>query len=131
VLLGWARELGCNFVRLAHYPHNEAMVRTAEAMGLLVWAEIPVYWTIQWENPHTLELARQQLRALITRDKNRAAVILWSVANETPRGEARLRFLRTLIDEARRLDPTRLVTAALEHRYVNDTTIVIDDELGA
>ncbi|AEN73543.1 Beta-glucuronidase [Rhodothermus marinus SG0.5JP17-172] len=131
VLLGWARELGCNFVRLAHYPHNEAMVRTAEAMGLLVWAEIPVYWTIQWENPHTLELARQQLRELITRDKNRAAVILWSVANETPRGEARLRFLRTLIDEARRLDPTRLVTAALEHRYVNDTTIVIDDELGA
>jgi len=77
-----------------------------------------------------LELARQQLRELITRDKNRAAVILWSVANETPRGEARLRFLRTLIDEARRLDPTRLVTAALEHRYVNDTTIVIDDELG-
>lgn len=131
LLLSWARELGCNFVRLAHYPHNEAMMRTAEAMGLLVWAEIPVYWTIQWDNPHTLELARQQLRELITRDKNRAAVTFWSVANETPRGEARLQFLRTLIDEARRLDPTRLVTAALEHRYLNDTTIVLDDELGA
>jgi beta-glucuronidase len=131
VLLGWARELGCNFVRLAHYPHNETMVQVAEAMGLLVWEEIPVYWTIQWDNPRTLALARQQLQEMITRDKNRAAVILWSVANETPRGEARLHFLHTLVEEARRLDPTRLVTAALEHRYVNDSTIVIDDELGA
>src|SRR5690606_33174740 len=43
-LLKWARELGCNFVRLAHYPHNEAMIREAERMGILVWSEIPVYW---------------------------------------------------------------------------------------
>src|SRR5580658_1295358 len=27
-LLGWAKELGCNFVRLAHYPHDETMLRT-------------------------------------------------------------------------------------------------------
>ncbi|MBQ8056035.1 MAG: beta-glucuronidase, partial [Paludibacteraceae bacterium] len=33
VLLTWAKELGCNFVRLAHYPHNEYMVRAAEEMG--------------------------------------------------------------------------------------------------
>ena len=33
---------GSNFVRLAHYPHNEYMVREAEKMGLLVWSEIPV-----------------------------------------------------------------------------------------
>jgi len=31
-LLGWAKELGCNFVRLAHYPHNENMIRQAELM---------------------------------------------------------------------------------------------------
>jgi beta-glucuronidase len=37
-LLGWAKELGCNFVRLAHYPHNEHMVRVAEELGLLVWS---------------------------------------------------------------------------------------------
>src|SRR5262249_33533028 len=52
-LLGWAKELGCNFVRLAHYPHNQHMVRVAEELGLLVWSEVPVYWTIQWENPDT------------------------------------------------------------------------------
>ena len=51
VLLTWAKELGCNFVRLAHYPHDEAMTRLADQMGLLVWSEIPVYWAVQWENP--------------------------------------------------------------------------------
>ena len=34
ILLGWAKELGCNFVRLAHYPHNEAMIRMADQMGI-------------------------------------------------------------------------------------------------
>ncbi len=58
LLLGWAKELGCNFVRLAHYPHNEHMARVADELGLMVWAEVPVYWTIQWENPETLANAK-------------------------------------------------------------------------
>jgi beta-glucuronidase len=57
LLLNWAKELGCNFVRLAHYPHNEHMVRAAEEMGLMVWSEIPVYWTIHWDNPDTYHSA--------------------------------------------------------------------------
>ena len=68
-LLGWAKELGANFVRLAHYPHNEFMVREADRMGIMVWSEIPVYWTIEWENRNTLENARNQLREMITRDR--------------------------------------------------------------
>ena len=79
-LLGWAKEMGCNFVRLAHYPHNEHMVRVAEEMGLMVWSEIPVYWTIQFDNPQTYANAESQLVDMITRDKNRANVIIWSVA---------------------------------------------------
>lgn len=129
-LLGWAQELGANFVRLAHYPHNEQMVRMADSLGLLVWGEIPVYWTIDWTNPATLANAQNQLRGMITRDKNRAAVIFWSVANETPLSEPRLNFLRTLVEDARAQDPTRLITAALEHHYVDDTTLMIDDPLG-
>ena len=85
-LLGWAQELGANFVRLAHYPHDEAMLRTADEMGLLVWAEIPVYWTIDWENASTLENARTQLAEMIDRDRDRASVAVWSIANETPPG---------------------------------------------
>jgi len=113
ILLGWAKELGCNYVRLAHYPHNEAMVRLADRMGLLVWGEIPVYWGIDWQDPGTLENAEGQLRELITRDHNRAAVILWSIANETPNEPARLEFLKKLSAEVRELDGTRLITAAM------------------
>jgi beta-glucuronidase len=130
MLLGWAKELGCNFVRLAHYPHNENMVRLADQMGIMVWAEIPVYWTILWDNQETLKNAQNQLEELITRDRNRAAVILWSVANETPVSEPRNAFLKSLIDSARTLDPTRLITAANERHYADPSTQVVDDPLG-
>ena len=130
MLLGWAKELGSNFVRLAHYPHNEHMTRLADEMGILVWSEIPVYWTVLWDNDETFVNARNQLEENITRDRNKASVILWSVANETPVSEARNRFLRGLVDHARALDPTRLLTAANERRYADPNTLVIDDPLG-
>src|SRR6266850_1052917 len=129
-LLNWAKELGVNFVRLAHYPHNEFMVREADRLGIMVWSEIPVYWTILWENPATLENARNQLSEMISRDKNRAAVIVWSMANETPLGDARLSFLKKLIDHARSMDASRLISAAMERHYVDDRTQMIDDPLG-
>jgi beta-glucuronidase len=134
-LLGWAREMGCNFVRLAHYPHNENMVREADKLGLMVWSETPVYWTILWENPETFANAGNQLAESIARDKNRASIVLWSVANETPVGEARTAFLRKLAGQVRTLDPTRLVTAALLHHNdggaAQGNTDLIDDPLGA
>jgi beta-glucuronidase len=130
-LLGLAKELGCNFVRLAHYPHNEEMTRAADRMGLLVWSEIPVYWTIAWDDPETLASARQQLGEEIARDGNRASVSLWSVGNETPVTDARTRFLRTLVADARAADPTRLLTAALEHHPAGPHAERIDDPLGA
>jgi beta-glucuronidase len=129
-LLGWAKEMGCNFVRLAHYPHNENMIREADRMGLLVWSETPTYWMIQWDNPDTYANASRQLTESITRDKNRAAIILWSVANETPVTEARNEFLRKLVRQVRSLDPVRLVTAAMLH-HAQGNVNVIDDPLGA
>ena len=99
-------------------------------MGIMVWSEIPVYWTIQWENPATLENARNQLSEMIARDKNRAAVVIWSVANETPLSDARLSFLKNLISHARSLDATRLLSAAMERHYLDATTQMIDDPLG-
>ena len=129
-LLGWAKELGANFVRLAHYPHDEEMVREADRAGLLVWSEVPVYWGIDFENAATLENAQAQLGEMIARDRNRASVILWSVANETPSNDARLRFLRALVERARSLDPTRLLTAAMLHHAEGEGVRVIDDPLG-
>jgi len=114
VLLGWAKELGCNFVRLAHYPHNEYTVREAERMGILVWSEIPVYWTIDWTNPETLANAQRQLGDMVGRDRNRANVIIWSIANETPHSPERDLFLGRLARQARALDSTRLISMAME-----------------
>jgi len=130
ILLEWAKELNCNFVRLAHYPHNEYMTRLADRMGIMVWSEIPVYWAISWDNPATFESAKNQLTEMISRDKNKASVILWSLANETPVTDNRMSFLKRLAVHARSLDNTRLLTAAMEKRYEDDTTVIIDDPLG-
>ena len=90
------------------------MVRLADKMGLLVWEENPVYWTISWDNKETYENAENQLSEVINRDKNRASVIIWSMANETPSSEARNIFLTQLANYTREKDPTRLISAALE-----------------
>lgn len=128
-LLGWVKELNGNFVRLAHYPHNETMIRTAEEMGIMVWSEIPVYWHIDWTNPETYANAENQLVENITRDRNRANIIIWSVSNETPLGDARLKFLSKLIDKAHEMDPTRLVSSAMEKTYLDRNTVTCNDPL--
>lgn len=128
-LLGWAKELGCNYVRLAHYPHDETMLRAADRMGLLVWSENPVYWALEFDNPKVLAKAEQQLDEEINTSRNHASIILWSMANETPNTPARTRFIETEAAHARALDPTRLITAALLVRSEGHTKIV-DDPLG-
>ncbi len=130
ILLNWAKELGCNFIRLAHYPHSETMVREAEKMGFMIWSEIPVYWTVQFENADTYVNAENQLTEMISRDKNRAGVVLWSVANETPESTERLSFLTHLAEHARKLDSTRLITAALDTQSQDNEGRLIEDPLG-
>jgi len=132
-LLGWAKELGCNYVRLAHYPHDERMTRTADRLGLMVWSEIPDYWALQFDNPAVLAKSKQQLSEMIRRDRDKASIILWSVANETPNTPARTKYLTTMADLTRQLDPTRLVTAALlvrTEKSPTGTTKIVDDPLG-
>ncbi|RNL87203.1 beta-glucuronidase [Sinomicrobium pectinilyticum] len=129
MMLNWAKELGCNYIRLAHYTHNETILRLADEIGLLVWAEIPVYWTISWTNPHTYANAENQLAVGIDRDKNRASIIIWSVGNETPVTEERNIFMGRLVDKAKSLDDTRLVAAALEVER-EGYTIKVEDPLG-
>ncbi len=52
------------------------------------------------------------------------------MANETPLSEPRLEFLTSLAERTRELDPTRLVTAAMENHYIDDNTVMIDDPFG-
>ena len=131
--LNWAKELGCNFMRLAHYPHNENMVRLADEMGILLWEENPVYWTIQWDNSETYHKAEKQLEELIDRDKNRASVIIWSMANETPQSDSRFNFLSKLAKKARIMDNTRLISAALEDhgKKGNPNVMIVEDRFAS
>jgi beta-glucuronidase len=128
-LLNEAKELNCNMVRLAHYPHNENMIRTADSLGILVWSEIPVYWTIEFTNDSVLQKAKVQLNEMIARDHNRASIIIWSVGNETPVNPARTKFMSTLVQTAKQIDGSRLISAALEVHNVNGVQ-TIDDPLG-
>lgn len=123
-----ARDLGANFLRLTHYPHHEHVARIADELGFLLWAEIPVYWAIDFGNPETYADASNQLRELMRRDNNRASVVLWGVGNENADTQDRYRFMANLADTARCEDPTRLVTAAC---LINRETFTIQDRLSA
>ena len=112
-LLQYAKELNCNYIRLAHYTHNHHMLRAADELGLLVWAEIPVYWNLEFDNPEVMTKAKARMDEMIGRDQNRASVIFWSLGNETPVSEARTNFFRSLNQYVKSLDDTRLTTAAL------------------
>lgn len=121
-----AKELGCNFMRLAHYPHSERMAQLADELGLLLWEEIPVYWSVQFGSEETYADAENQLRELIARDYNRASVIIWSVGNENEDTDARLKFMGNLARTAHDLDATRMVSAAC---LVNFAKNAIEDRL--
>ena len=121
-----AAALGCNFLRLSHYPHHEHVAQIADELGFLLWEEIPVYWAIAFSNPQTLADARNQLMELLMRDRNRASVILWGVGNENEDSDARLNFMRTLAESVKAADPTRLVGAAC---LINREKFCIEDRL--
>lgn len=123
----WLNELGCNFARLAHYPHTEEMARTADEEGILLWEEVPAYWDVEFGDETVQRLYRQQLRELIQRDWNRASVALWSIANETDHTDAvRNEVLPKMAASVRELDDSRLVTAACFIDETDDGLVIRD-----
>ncbi len=129
-LLIQAKGMNVNFVRLAHYPHTEKMTRLADSLGVMVWSEMPVYWEdMDYQNPKTLSLAKQIATENYLRDKNRASIIIWSVANETPITDHRNAFLTEMIETVRELDTSRLISAALKVSHDGGIK-TIDDPLG-
>lgn len=121
-----AKRLGCNFMRIAHYPHSERMAKLADKMGILLWEEIPVYWAIRFEREATYKDAQNQLRELMKRDWNRASVIIWSVGNENADTDERLSFMSRLAECAHVEGGNRLVSAAC---LVDSERNVIADRL--
>ncbi len=131
ILLDWAKELGCNYVRLVHYPHHEKMVKMAEKMGLMVWEELPVYQGIDFANESMKEKMSLMLKEMISRDQNRAAIIIWSLSNETYSSPPRDSALKRLYQLTKSLDDTRLVTSALNNMRIEGNKAYIEDEVNS
>lgn len=126
--LEWIKEMGANFLRLAHYPQDPAVLEAADRLGLLVWEEIPVVNYITPAAPFH-ENARRMLREMIRQHHNHPSVVLWGLMNEvflwSPAG-ARIReqtdttymrevrdFAAMLDSVARAEDPTRYTAMAI------------------
>jgi beta-glucuronidase len=129
-LLNEVKKLGCNMVRLAHYPQNENIIRKAEEMGIILWEEVPVWQSIDFSNNETLIKALKMLEEMICRDINRCSICFWGLSNETKPSVARNNFLQSMIDMTRRLDKTRLIASAFDVAYYNPDKekFVIDDK---
>ena len=126
-IFSYLKDLNANFVRLAHYPHDERMERAADKDGIMVWSEIPNWQRISFDKPEVYAKDVAMLSEMIRRDRNKASVILWSVSNETGNYPVRTKFLTGLVNEARMLDPTRLITSALNSAHVEGATAVLND----
>ena len=128
-LLQWAKDLGCNFVRLTHYPQSEHTIRMAEEMGIMLWEEIPLWQGIAFDNPIILKKADNMLKEMIRRDKNHCSIIIWSIANETKQSNDRNNVLTKMAGTVRSLDDTRLVSAALYQFKTEGNKIIVNDTL--
>ncbi len=105
------KELGCNFVRLVHYPHHRYIIELADELGLLV-SEEPGYWNMDFTTMPRgeIELGYTVMERTIRRDWNSPSVFAWLLANECT---LTVDYLRDGKAMCRRLDPIgRLVSAA-------------------
>jgi beta-glucuronidase len=126
-MFSYLNDLNANFVRLCHYPHDERMTRTADREGIMVWSEIPNWQRISFDKPEVYAKDVVMLKEMIRRDRNKASVIMWSISNETSNNPVRTKFLTDLANEARQLDPTRLITSALNTARRAGNEGILDD----
>lgn len=119
------KEMGVNFVRLAHYPQDEALLEMCDREGMLVWEEIPVVDIVP-EGDAFAKNCECQLREMIRQHKHHTSVILWGYMNEILLQSQRryqgaqldatiqrtLQLARRLEDIVREEDPTRVSVMA-------------------
>ncbi|MEO7309584.1 MAG: glycoside hydrolase family 2 TIM barrel-domain containing protein [Chitinophagaceae bacterium] len=75
------KDMGCNFVRLAHYPQAAEVLRLADELGLLIWEETPVVNFVT-NSPEFVANEENMIHEMITQGYNHPAVIMWGSSNE-------------------------------------------------
>jgi beta-galactosidase len=117
------REMGGNSVRLAHYQHDQYSYELADALGFVVWAEIPLVNKVSFDgssaSPELTANIRQQLLELIRQNYNHPSIAVWSIANEIDltatqvRGPSKAATLLQSLDLlVKKEDPSRFTTLA-------------------
>jgi beta-galactosidase/beta-glucuronidase len=106
------KDYGCNFVRLSHYPQHPAFLDACDELGIMVYAEIASWKSVDSSSVWR-RAARRQFRDLILRDRHHPSVIVWGMGNESRSRKAYLE-MREIAHE---LDPARPVTYAENHLY--------------
>ncbi|MBW8882158.1 MAG: beta-galactosidase, partial [Asticcacaulis sp.] len=116
------QEMGANAVRMSHNPPAPELLELADRMGILILDEIFDSWERK-KTPHDFHLIfpdwhEQDLRAMLRRDRNHPAIVMWSVGNEVGEqytGEAGAILGRKLAAIAREEDTTRPITNAMNY----------------
>ncbi|HEX9198396.1 MAG TPA: glycoside hydrolase family 2 TIM barrel-domain containing protein [Acidobacteriaceae bacterium] len=114
------KNLGANFVRLAHYSQSADVYDVCDELGVLVWTEMPAWQTSidTLRDPALMpDFAVPQLTAIVDQHRNHPSVIIYSVANEIPSDKPEgAAFIGKEIALVHKLDPSRLVTFASDKR---------------
>ena len=105
-------EFNCNFVRCSHYPQSEDFIDACDELGLMVWEELPGWQYLgdaTWK-----QRAVQDVGAMVRRDRNHPAVVIWGVRiNESPNDPALYRRTKAL---AHALDGSRPTSGTMTRR---------------
>lgn len=124
------REMGCNFWRTSHYPHDPATMDASDQLGLMVWEELPINKEIG-NPPQYIQNALTMASEMIARDRNNASVIAWGFAGEVNASKAVSRqVVAAVASTYRELDPSRPV-AMHEPRGEDIEALVDVSGLGA
>lgn len=107
------QEMGCNAIRLCHYPQAKYMHQQMDKRGLVAWVEIP-FVNVYVNNPAYDENLRLQLKELILQNYNHPCILFWGLFNEINSGwlDRPSRMAAELNELAHRLDPSRLTMGA-------------------
>ena len=106
-------EMGCNAVRLSHYPQSEGLLSQMDRRGLVAWVEVP-FVNVFVSNPMYCDNLRQQLTEIVMQYYNHPSILAWGLFNEINSGwmERPTVMTQQLHDLARSLDPSRPTTGA-------------------
>ena len=113
------KEAGFNLIRTSHNPTTRAFLDACDSLGMLVIDEAFDGWRTQ-KNPYDYSTVidscyREDIRAMVQRDRNHPSVISWSIGNEViERKDIRVVYTARQMKQAiLEWDQTRPVTEAL------------------